>query len=260
MIVVLHCIVNSLLSTLYVKNKDYVMKNSSNIIQWFFRICIIILSVLPVVFMKDYIQHVKYYISGSISQSVFHQKWSMVIINIVIFTIFMIPLSFRRKVKWSEYGLVGAFFVSLFIEMYGFALCLLFIAKLFSWQVVRPESLVGFSVFGVPMIMNLPMTYACAIIVAGMAIIMIGWITLYRSVKKKVLATGGIYAYSRHPQYVGFIMVIGGWIIGWPTIPTVILGSILIYKYVKVCRNEESEMQAASPEYADYMKRTPFMV
>jgi protein-S-isoprenylcysteine O-methyltransferase Ste14 len=172
----------------------------------------------------------------------------------------MIPLSFRRKVKWSEYGLVGAFFVSLFIEMYGFALCLLFIAKLFNWQVSRPENLVGFRMLGVSMAMDFPMTYACFIIVVGMVIIMIGWITLYRNVKKKVLATGGIYAYSRHPQYLGFIMVILGWIIGWPTIPTVVLGSILIYKYVKVCRNEESEMQAASPEYVKYMLMTPFMV
>lgn len=236
------------------------MKSLSNIIQWLFRIGVIILSILPIIFMKDFIQHFKYYLSGSISRSVIHQKWFMVIVNILLFTLFMIPLFFRRKVKWSEYGLVGAFFVSLFIEMYGFALCLLFIAKLFGWQVARPESLVGFSVFGVSMIMNLPMAYACFIIVVGMAIIMIGWITLYRNAKRKVLATGGIYAYSRHPQYVGFIMVIGGWIIGWPTIPTVILGSILIYKYVKVCRNEESEMQAASPEYARYMKMTPFMV
>ena len=144
--------------------------------------------------------------------------------------------------------------------MYGFALCLLFIAKFLSWQVAAPQDVVIFTLFSVPMAMDIPMTYACVIIAGGIAIIMLGWITLYKNVKKKVLATGGIYAYSRHPQYVGFIMVIGGWIIGWPTIPTVILGSILIYKYVKVCRNEESEMQAASPEYADYMKRTPFMV
>lgn len=54
-------------------------------------------------------------------------------------------------------------------------------------------------------------------------------------------------------------MVIVGWVIGWPTILTVIFGPILVFMYVRVCRKEEKELEE-DLDYADYRKRTPFMV
>ena len=231
-----------------------------DIVKVVLRMCALALVVLPIVFVEDFVRHVAYHLSGSITRSVIRQQWPLVVANIVLFAVFMIPLSFRRKVKWSEYSLVGAFFVSLFVEMYGIALCLMFLARLLNWHVRRPERVVRLSVLGVPMGMTLPMAYASVIIVAGMLLVLLGWITLYRSVRRKSFATGGIYAYSRHPQYLGFILIIVGWIVGWTTIPTVILGSIVVYKYWRLCRKEELEMRETVPEYAGYMKATPFMM
>ena len=68
-----------------------------------------------------------------------------------------------------------------------------------------------------------------------------------------------IYSLIRHPQYFGFILIITGWLVGWPTILTVIFAIILIYKYVKVCRVEEEEL-AHIKKYEDYKEKVPFFI
>ena len=78
--------------------------------------------------------------------------------------------------------------------------------------------------------------------------------------KGNSLVTSGIYAYSRHPQYLGFIMILYGWLMGWPTIITVVFSSILIFMYVRVCILEEREVLKLIPEYQEYKKRVPFFI
>ncbi len=39
----------------------------------------------------------------------------LVIISIVVFSLFIIPLTYRKRAKWIDFGLVGAFFVSLIL-------------------------------------------------------------------------------------------------------------------------------------------------
>ena len=93
---------------------------------------------------------------------------------------------------------------------------------------------------------------------AGSGLIAVAWATLYRAVKEQRVVTTGLYAFSRHPQYLGFILVLVGWIVGWPTILTLVMAPILIVKYVQVCRKEEAELDAEL--YADYRARVPFFV
>ena len=94
----------------------------------------------------------------------------------------------------------------------------------------------------------------------GAILIGYAWITLYRNVKKNQFVTTGVYSISRHPQYLGFLLVIIGWFIGWPTILTLIFSPILIYKYIKVSLTEEDEMKKIDPNYSEYAKKTPFMI
>ena len=61
------------------------------------------------------------------------------------------------------------------------------------------------------------------------------------------------------PQYFGFILVISGWLIGWPTILTLVFAPILIYKYVGVCKIEEKEMSDVT-DYKEYSARVPFFI
>ena len=104
------------------------------------------------------------------------------------------------------------------------------------------------------------MFYAAIIILLGTLLIFIAWITLYFGIKKNKFVISGIYKYSRHPQYLGFILVIMGWFIGWPTILTLIMSPILIYKYVKVCKKEEQELIKQDKNIKLYYNQTPFFI
>ena len=107
--------------------------------------------------------------------------------------------------------------------------------------------------------MDIAMLYASILIIIGTIFILAGWIALYRGIKKDELVTSGLYSYSRHPQYFGFILIIIGWLVGWPTILTIIFAIILIYKYVKVCKVEEKELDHIK-KYQDYKKQVPFLI
>lgn len=52
----------------------------------------------------------------------------------------------------------------------------------------------------------------------------------------------------RHPQYVGFIMVMFGFLLQWPTILTLAMFPVLTMMYVKLARTEEQNARAAFRE------------
>jgi protein-S-isoprenylcysteine O-methyltransferase Ste14 len=84
---------------------------------------------------------------------------------------------------------------------------------------------------------------------------------LYRAQQKKNLATTGPYAYVRHPQYVGFILIMIGFLLQWPTILTLAMFPILVVMYVLLGRREEREAIAHFGEaYIEYRKRVPGFV
>ncbi len=225
------------------------------------RILLLILFLVPIIYFKDFYYHFYVYLSGNIITGVIMQQWHIVILFILLFTAFLIPLSYRRKANWVEYGLVTAFLVSLFIEMYGIPLTILLASKYFFTSGTQlPPNIANFYFLGVGFGMDIAMTYGAILMIIGLSIIIIGWIKLYRNTKKDGLVTDGIYAYSRHPQYLGFILFILGWLFGWPTIITVFLAPILIYKYVRVCKTEEKEITNEFAEYKEYKKKVPLFI
>lgn len=125
----------------------------------------------------------------------------------------------------------SAFIVALFTEMYGFPLTIYFLSgwlqtwfpdidwfshdaghlleMLFGWKAnphLGPFHLLSFAFIG-----------------GGFFLISSAWSVLYRAQKRHALATTGPYAYVRHPQYVGFIMVMFGFLLQWPTILTLLM-------------------------------------
>jgi len=224
------------------------------------RLMIFLLILVPFVFFYDFYVHIYSHFTGTILPRLITEQWHIVIINILMFITFLIPLSFRRKINWKEYGLVTAFFVSLFIEMYGIPLTILFVSKsVYASNIGIANVVLEFRFLGVNIAMDMAMLYASILIVIGTLFILVGWVTLYRKIKKEELVTSGIYGYSRHPQYFGFILIIVGWLIGWPTVLTVIFALILIYKYVKVCRVEEKELVHIK-KYEEYKEKVPFFI
>ncbi len=225
-----------------------------------FRLFFILLILIPFIFYYDFYLHIYSHFTGTILSNIITEQWHIVIINILIFITFLIPLSFRRKINWKEYGLVSAFFVSLFIEMYGIPLTVFFMSKTISpTNIGIPVPVYSFNFLGVNISMTLAMFYGFILMIIGTIIILIAWITLYKNIKNEELVTVGIYSYSRHPQYFGFILIILGWVIGWPTILTIIFTIILIYKYVKVCKIEENELSDIK-EYKSYKRKIPFFI
>ena len=192
----------------------------------------------------------------------------IVALNIGIFLAFLLPLSFRQKARWGERGIVVAFFVSLFIEMYGIPLSLLIASRFVPLPSANNDPhlhiAVSYELFGVDFDLTMTMIYGTVLMVFGTILVIIGWVTLYRGVKRGgdgTLVKDGIYSVTRNPQYLGFIIVILGWLVGWPTPLTVILASILIIMYIRLCKLEEGELEQAGVRGLKHYRRdVPLLV
>jgi protein-S-isoprenylcysteine O-methyltransferase Ste14 len=82
--------------------------------------------------------------------------------------------------------------------------------------------------------------------------------SLYEAQRAHTLATTGPHAYVRHPQYVGFVLIMLGFLFQWPTLVTLIMFPILVTMYARLARREEQEVLAEfGMEYRRYMESKP---
>jgi protein-S-isoprenylcysteine O-methyltransferase Ste14 len=96
------------------------------------------------------------------------------------------------------------------------------------------------------------------LIFGGFILLSAAWKVLYDAQRTKTLATTGPYAYVRHPQYVGFILIMLGFLFQWPTLITLIMFPILVTMYVKLAHREEKEvLEEFGEKYRRYMISTP---
>ena len=241
---------------------QHIIKNMKTKMIVFNRIALLMLALIPFLYVKPFFDHFHAYLTGTILSGIVKQQWHLVLISIIVFGLFIIPLTYRKRARWIDYGLVGAFFVSLFIEMFGIPLTILFASKfLFVPGTVMPENVVRFTFLGVNLGMDHAMTYGFALMIVGVAMIMVGWRSLYHQARLPGFAQKGIYQFSRHPQYLGFILLVLGWFFGWPTILTLFFSPILVYKYIAAARAEELDMiRRYGDTYQAYVRSTPFLI
>lgn len=225
------------------------------------RLVALALALFPLVFIREFWLQLNSYATGAILPWVIQKRWDLAIIHIAVFLAFLIPLSYRRHVHWSEYGIASAFFISLFIEMFGIPLTIFLAARTFTNSPEKsiPTGVITSTFGGEMMTVELAMVYGLILAALGALLILAGWVTLYRAARRGMIATTGPYSISRHPQYVGFILIIIGWTIGWPTPLTLIMAPILIYRYVKVCYEEEQEF-VQNRAYQHYQRRVPMFM
>jgi protein-S-isoprenylcysteine O-methyltransferase Ste14 len=195
--------------------------------------------------------------------------WPLVILNTLLFAAF--GLSFfhpRTNRDWRAMGAYTAFLVALFTEMYGVPLTVYLLG---SWLGTRfPllrnthagghlwNDLIGWT--GDPHLSPFHLASYVAI-GGGFWLIAVGWRHLHEAAQADRLATTGPYARVRHPQYDGFLLVMIGFLLQWPTIPTLIMFPVLVYVYARLARSEEQAVaKQFGREWDEYAARTPAFV
>src|SRR5260370_1343060 len=76
--------------------------------------------------------------------------------------------------------------------------------------------------------------------------------------KNQQLATGGPYAYTRNPLYIGTLLVAAGLAVASRSIGLAALfTAVFLLVYLPVIQNQEPHLPKIFPEYPDYAERLP---
>ena len=193
--------------------------------------------------------------------------WQLVILNSLVFIIFAFSFTKPKTSRdWRSFGAFSAFLIALFTEMYGFPLTIyLFSGWLAKWAPgLDPfthnsghilEDLFGWG--GDPHFGPFHIA-SYVLILFGFSLLANAWNMLYKAHRDHILATNGPYKRVRHPQYVGFVLIMLGFLLQWPTILTLLMFPVLVWMYARLARSEESEAQKKfGLAWEEYARNTP---
>lgn len=176
--------------------------------------------------------------------------WTLVFLNSLVFILFAFSFTKPHNARdWRALGAFSAFIVALFTEMYGFPLTVYLLS---GWIGARFPGLDPFShesghlwhtllgLQGDPHF-DLLHILSTVFIVGGFWLLASAWRVLHAAQRSGTVATTGAYAYVRHPQYDAFIVIMLGFLLQWPTLPTLLMFPVLVYVYMRLARREEHE-------------------
>lgn len=201
--------------------------------------------------------------------------WPLVIINSAVFIIFAFSFAPpRTRRDWRSLGAFAAFILALFTEMYGFPLTIYLLTGVlgnrFGIDLTHDgghlwADLIGWK--GDPHMS--PFHLASYLFIGGgMYLIYRSWKALWAAAGRQQLAVTDTYARVRHPQYAGFLAVMVGFLLQWPTLPTLVMFPVLVLVYRRLAMAEERDVRvrfgeewdayaAATPRFVPRLRRHP---
>ncbi|PVZ79308.1 isoprenylcysteine carboxyl methyltransferase [Serratia sp. S1B] len=193
--------------------------------------------------------------------------WSLVILNSAIFIMFAFSFFKPNTTRdWRTFGAFSAFVIALFVEMYGFPLTIYLLS---GWLQTRFPQLDLFShnaghlwstLLGEKGDPHFGILHIASYIFLGFGFYLLStaWNVLYHAQLQHTLATSGLYARIRHPQYVAFVMILLGFLLQWPTLLTLLMFPVLLIMYGRLAMTEEAEMHKQFGSiYDSYTQKTP---
>lgn len=182
----------------------------------------------------------------------------MIVISSWVLYRYVAPKGWR---EWSGAGLIQAFIIALYAEMYGFPVTIYVLTTVFGLKIpwLHPSghlwaTLLGFGYVGDVV----EMLIGFAFVFLGISLLIEGWREIYQGQRQNRLAMGRLYSVIRHPQYTGIFLALFGQLIHWPTIPTLALFPFIVWIYVRLARKEERAMaERFGGIYLAYMRQVP---
>jgi protein-S-isoprenylcysteine O-methyltransferase Ste14 len=165
--------------------------------------------------------------------------------------------------EWARAGVLQAFIIAFYAEMYGFPLTIYFLARYVGLDLEWTEGgNLWAQIFGTPTAHIVAMVVGYAIVFVGATLVADGWRKIHRARREGRLVTDGVYARVRHPQYAGlFVILFGEGIVHWPTIVSVAAFPIIVVAYTLLARREERQMlDKFGDAYRAYQRRVPMFI